>query len=586
MNDYTLDKFSKKLFDKSEIDAVIEENKLSKSKVALSRGCNSALQKLNRKFKPKDINKYKTLKYKDLDIDMLPLLGNALSHFNSNDTEYIGRKLMEILRDYSEIFQLVDNDMDMSDQQRDEIERTKLYKYIYFSILPYTNDFGMRYSVIKLFELHPKDTLVTLMNIYTSVAMGIWLRPDEIVEKRLTRREKLKSVNVCCTQYFSLYVSCYWAISSIVKLGLLKGADELLDFLSKLIDLTIPKQSIHYKYYSGKITDYELYKQYTDYDDKDDKSLVSIRDKDIYLFFNISNLVELKDPARKIRELKFDSPTKMIYTRIYYHLIQSASISDNINDFVTRLLIMSDAYSRKEEEINELKSAVDFHKDNYIKIQDELKQLKKTNGEIKRENESLKRQLEDITSSERKEVKESRKKLRKQVSMYSKRESRSTQVQRNLSNEIKDLESVNRSLRKELTDKDRSIKSLTKELEELKSQKTEIITKQVENENKMTLIETAMALQDKRLVICGIDCDNLIQQLSDLGLNNITYMDKSTKKLEGNYDLGVIIADRVKHQTVYKMRSYLEGNTEIIYFNGTNLDKLLIDIYGKLYSIA
>lgn len=137
------------------------------------------------------------------------------------------------------------------------------------------------------------------------------------------------------------------------------------------------------------------------------------------------------------------------------------------------------------------------------------------------------------------------------------------------------------SARRELS----SAKKTIKKLEAYIKNPTDESIEEVENENVDVPFETMLeAVKDKYIAICSFSfVDSIKARLEDYGFTNVTYyVDEKNVKMKGKCDIGVVITNRASHSLLRQLEHYIGGKSPILYFNGTNVERLITEIYEEV----
>ena len=371
-----------------------------------------------------------------------------------------------------------------------------------------------------------------------------------VTEKEQFRYLTYKNKKICNTQAFSYYLYLYWLVDkSNMVFGLLKPYLKGINIREKIYEMC-PEESIHFQYIKGELDEKQLAKKYKN---------------EVYVFEVLSNLTD--GEYNKERPDVNDYMIAESLSNVMYGF--SVNRLSKMIAYASVYTGHSDGYNQENKKLKEKIVRQDKKlNDNANVIRDKRKNIE----ELKKEKEKFRkiaveqaRQLKEMPTYDKLNNKIDE--LHKEVKEYRKSE--------------EELISEKVSLKREIATQKKVIKRLEAKLESLDLDEEEI--SEVEDlVNDEVSVEVALeAIKDKKIcIVGGLGVTGYDTKLKEYGLHNITWTNKNNQ-CKGEYDIGVILASNAKHCTVRKMEKELK-DTPIIYLNGTNIERFIIEIYNKL----
>ena len=160
-----------------------------------------------------------------------------------------------------------------------------------------------------------------------------------------------------------------------------------------------------------------------------------------------------------------------------------------------------------------------------------------------------------------------------------------------LEHQVKSLESENNSLFKERLELKQTISSQVKEIKSLSSRVVEETEDTFELESNSddieqpTMEDMISVLADKKLILVGGDRNSFLEQnLMDLGIKNVSRFNSNARTL-GKCDYVIVFTIRCCHSDVYRAEKLAKSKkTELVYYNGVNIDGLIPFLYNEITS--
>lgn len=158
---------------------------------------------------------------------------------------------------------------------------------------------------------------------------------------------------------------------------------------------------------------------------------------------------------------------------------------------------------------------------------------------------------------------------------------------------LKEKDASINKLEKELTDKTKQCSDMTKLNKKYKAKLEMYINLFGEISEKedvdvsiesLSIEEKVRALEGIDIVLCGgsIEMDNYFEKL---GLKVFQVLELNDSTFKKNFDVLVVVTDMVSHQMVYKAKKQANAiGAMCIYVQGTNKEKIIDLLYGKLMS--
>lgn len=362
-----------------------------------------------------------------------------------------------------------------------------------------------------------------------------------------------KDKTLCNTEAFSYYISMYWALQKSKKVQMLLLKDVKTLNITKILDTLCPEESLHYKVLSGVLPSKELARLY---------SLVTKEDIPI--------------AAREVAELlEFVSDDTIKFSKDVLDGLDFCVEYESFVRIMGSSFITGGAYVALKDYFNNSNNLISL-------VKDDNEKLTNTNRDLRNQIKDLKRDLASLEEKLENQVKEN------DIDTYK------SKIQA-LTDKVKALKKENISLTDTISVRDKTIlqqkqviSSQIKEIKSLNASLDKCSCKASENKDvsdnieveKTSIPDMVDKLKSFKIAIFGgYDSRNLEQKFNTYGLEIKQYISNSSFTI-GSLDCAVILTSNITHHSVRNLESQFDG--KILYFNGTNVELIINELYKLL----
>lgn len=366
-----------------------------------------------------------------------------------------------------------------------------------------------------------------------------------------------KDKNICNTQAFSYYLCMYWILQKSKKLQVYLSKEiKLVNFSVLLLELC-PKTSIHYKWISGEISAESLLLSYTKKGIDNDNIPVLYRE----IYDLVQNDNDFDSKYSSINSIvKLFLETTQVYSKyvIFMNTICVGYFTNGVYAYDREItqnkdILLKESSTNKDRIVQEITT-----------LRSQLKDLRKDNKDLKSQVKSLSNKVVDKpldTSSLEHNIQE----LKSTIS----------DLEYSISQKDKVLAENKKKIRAQI----KEIKSLNARLKNVKVDVQPSIQEEVSTVN---INELAQQLVGYHIgVFGGFDIHNLVEKFENYGLSIRHIVDEKRFNV-GNLDCAVILTTNIQHKIVARLKSQYNG--KIIYFNGMNIENMIVELYNVLVS--
>ena len=497
-----------------------------------------------------DIRDILTLKFRDHDVYMLPFLALSASLFDYSGIEDLGQdykaKLCQILV-YNKLSRYVTYD-----------DITKKYKIdvdIIYSMIPNAEFVELTWATLLCFALDPVQTFKLFVFSFSRLMDNVF-RNGSSQEHRIVFNAK----GICNTQAFSFYLTVYFMFKLDPLITYNYGRHMKHMRLMNILDETCPVGCLMDEYLSGKITSSEMKKRYSKA--KDGEDCVFLKEYYSLLTNGDYDGGEIPDFAKHL-----------IYEQHNAFCSQFVTI---INNFMGFAWMCTSRYQKllKQVEENEIELDKQHEKINELygtvsAKNERIKTLENENAELRAEVDRYTGMELDISDVEKYKSEASQHKdtLLKAEGIIASREGEIFELKRVISAQKKQIKKLNKRMAF---------------CESVMTADDIVLENEICEEIEASMEVCIEFLSDKHIFVVGCPENTMGQRLYNMGLSGIKYYDDKRKRMEGKCDAGVILTRFAPHALIYSLEKFAGDSVPIVYFNGSNPEKLVYELYEEL----
>ena len=421
---------------------------------------------------------------------------------------------------------------------------------LYKCMIPSYVDSSLRDVLLVLLAKYPKETIRMLY-------YGAFSELLHVISNNATNVHlKFKHNGVCNTQAFCYYIMLYWVANIVPDMKFILGKDYAKLHLPSLLLEVCPKGSIHEQYLTGVLSSKELLDKYTT---KNDKGFSPALQEVV----SVSTEGSYDGQDLTLEEIHLAQDMFNLFTRsLDFNYNRCAGFAVLLNGTPKDVLNNLEA---KTEEIEELNSTI-----------------QRLNARLVKANDSS-----EVLRTENKKLEDTIRQLKEQLSAI-KIDANAVNELAELKSKYSELELENNKLFNERIKLKQEVSKQKKELKKLNVLVgdqciTEEVSCSVIDESDYFDIESAWTkLKGLHLLTIGMEFNQSLVQAFESHDVDIKQFNRNTKSI-GKADLAVIFTLRCSHSEVYKLEKYAKGtNTQILYFDGSNITQLVRAILGVL----
>lgn len=476
------------------------------------------------------------IKLRGYDFDILPWLLSSIGYMDNNTKASI----YSIICDYHK---------ECKPFERLPLKDNELWETMRIMMPAYT-DWGLRTLSVYAYELNPKWLTRTIFNYFMQCISDIIYDGYKIPYLVFEDKE------ICNTQAFGYVCGIAWVLKLVPQIRMMKGVDVRKLKLTETLEMLCPEDSIHFKLIKGDITLAEAKELYTKEVDGRcvlERELMSIvneghYDGSVLTEKERNGCLDLYNHLKRFDDVHFFN----------LNIAYAFYFDGKFNALMTEI---DDLKRKKELAENSMKNAEDSTR----RKREEIKRLERTIDEQDKTIRSLNAKVDNYITNEDllKEIDDLKSKLRTEEERSERYTKESLELKRVISGQKKE------------------IKKLRSSLDALPETDKEIVEEFLE-EKEVTFEEALIFLKDKFIIVAGgIHQENMFNRLEELGLN-IKIVQNSVK-LQGKCDVGVVLTTTATHHLSGILEKFIrKSDTPIVYYNGTNVDNLVIEIYKEM----
>ena len=497
---------------------------------------NKELNQLQYNIKTCSVDKLYEVELWGRTFDAKPFLVNAAGFFSQAYRDSVFGYIAEVERNSSDYITL------------ESIRKQCDFNfYVLRSLIPSLYNVGMTEESLYLCINNPQVHLIFLTNAVIECI-------NNVIEGNTSPHIKYTVTDICNTQAACFYISMLWVFQKAPRLRVLFAPYMKKFDLDVLIEEVLPEGCLHRQYIMGQITDVELYQKY--YENTNGASAY-VRE-----LLSLCSDGAYDGHAPSAGELNLaGSILGLTWEPLEYKLNCSVSLSYYIGG----------GYTKQLSQIKNLTA------ENSRLLEEKLRAESKTS----------------TARAERKELSDKVAELTKEINSLQKALAKRDGVD-HLEAKIADLE---RQLRQrddeveQLFNERLQLKQLiSKQKKKLKCASISVVDNtEVDDEKFVETAEQSVfnkefaidTLKDMSFTFVGGLSDVIISKLETLGFTHMYSFTRQHKSC--NVDFAIILTSLCSHADVRKLeREIGSSDVEIVYFNGSNVDQLIKQLYNHV----
>lgn len=414
-------------------------------------------------------------------------------------------------------------------------------------LLPCYRDYGIRDISAYLYSIQPNELACCLIGALHK----------EFYDFIINKEKSYLSFNykdIANTQAFCYYIGFLWIVKLSPLLNMYLSSLIKRSGMKELIDSFMPEDSIHFKYIKGEYTSKELLDEYIKPRYKDGSS-IAVRE-------TLSLATDGAYDGRDISEYE-----KCCVEDTLSMMISDFNYKFNMN--LAYCILYNGSFDNLQGKLEQAENETDRHKSELECSKLRLQAQMKRNSELNMEVQTLTKEVQTLKG-----------------------------VVANFKSDD-DLKHEINTLKTTITENDKDIQKLLKETLELKRELSsckkklrgisddnldniDVSSEDIQSNN-ISMEDIVAKIKDKRIaIIGGLHIGSIEERLSQYGLTHVKHYEENISKI-GKHDIGVVMSSVVKHTDVFKFEKECKRyNTQIIYFTGTNIERMLMEIYDVL----
>lgn len=430
---------------------------------------------------------------------------------------------------------------------RKDLENIEGFDWTMFMcMIPSYRDMGVRDLGLYLYSIQPNELACCLIGSLHQEFYNFIIKHEK-------NYLSFKYKDIANTQAFCFFIGFLWIMKFTPVLKMYIGAMMKREGMTALIDSFMPENCIHYKYITGEYTSKDLLREYNKPRFEDGTSIA------------LREMLCLTTDGAYDGRLISEYEKSCIYD-IWSIISEDQDYRFNMN--LAYCVLYNGSYDSLQEQLRQAENITDRHKSDLEVAELRLKAQMKRNTELNSEVQSLKKEIQRLNGVVSK--------IRPQDEYIREISSLKNDIVHN-ENEINRLFKERLELKRELSQYKKQLRN--------KSVSTDNIITEVVNEKDtdISFDEIIDYIKDKRIAIVGgIHINGLDERLKAYGVVHVKHYEENVSKI-GVFDIGIIISNAVKHADVYKFeKECKKHNTQIIYFSGTNIERMIREIYNAI----
>ena len=422
-------------------------------------------------------------------------------------------------------------------------------------LLPTHSDYGFRELACVVVLDNPKAYACEL---FKSAIQEL----NKLLESAYFPQLTFKVTDICNTQAFSYYMIFKWLFKINPLLSKILGDDYKRLNLDKLLDSFCPVDCSHDKYLKGEITLKQL--------------------KDKYLSYINHKYMPDGDMVREIMcvctEGEYNgsaiTPNELDLVNDIIFFIRDTNFK-KLNYLIGFCKNVHDGYLSLAKAYEDSKKTIKHYESCYSKLNSSFAEAKNSllvaNNRIKDLQQDVMILKSSLAKCDSEKLLAEIDKLKKELSDYK--------------SEVAYVFSENLTLKRKVSLQKKQLRKLDSICPSSVSEKDEISDDFV-NIDSINLEDAIAFIKGKSIGIVG---GNLLKdfekRLIDYGVSSVRYIDTQTKTL-GNIDIVVVITGKCHHSDLYRCEKLLVNkDIDIVYFNSTNVEKLIKAVYSDLKEV-
>lgn len=430
---------------------------------------------------------------------------------------------------------------------RKDLENIEGFDWTMFKcMIPSYRDMGIRDLGLYLYSIQPNELACCLVGTLHKEFY------DFVIMKERGYLD-FKYKEIANTQAFSYFVGFLWIMKLTPLLKMYMGAMMKRAGMNDLIDSFIPENSIHFKYITGEYSSSDLLREYNKVRFEDGTS-IALREM---LCLNTDGAYD----GRPISEYEKSSISDM-----WSILSEDQDYKFNMN--LAYCVLYNGSYDSLQEQLRHAEDTTDRHKNDLEVAEMRLRLQMQRNSELNSKVQELQKEIKEKNGV---------------IARFKSQDDLKHEIQSLKSEVVSKDNEINR-LFKERLELKQELSTCKKSLRKSGSFQSEVIEEVVEeSSHEISFDEIIESIRDKRIAIVGgLHINGLDDRLKQYGVVHVKHYEENVSKI-GVFDIGIIMSSTVKHTDVYKFeKECKKHNTQIIYFSGTNIERMIREIYNAI----